>query len=136
MSNKPALKPTFFWWAHKMLWGLLSNYPNMRKMDAVGRIIKKYPAMAKRWPLSDCFACASVECYVHAYDIQDTTNSCSYCPLNWGKERVCYTHYGLFSKWDMARDLEDKRFYAAQIRDLPLKENVREIYDVKERPDD
>lgn len=136
MSNKPAFKPMFFWWAHKMLWGLLSNYPDMRKMDAVARIAKKYPAMARRLPISDCFACQCVAAYLHENNIRNKSKSCDYCPLNWGSTRTCYPNDGLFTMWDMAVTPEDKRFFAAQIRDLPLKENARKIYDVKERPDD
>lgn len=136
MSSKPVLKPVFFWWAHKMMWGLLSNYPYMSKQDAIRHIAKKYPEIAECWPKCDCFACSSTERYADVNGMQDDWDSCSYCPLDWRDPRGCYIPRGLFTKWAMSTNPEDRQFFAARIRDVPLKETAHELYDVKERPDD
>lgn len=131
-------RPVFLWWAHKELWDILATHPNTEHEDAAVTVARKYHT---KWPFSGCYACQAKQELVAANRSERTCYSCEkYCPIDWGKSVVCVeSSDSPYVRWRDAHYANKPGLaakYAAQIRDLPLRENAREIYDVKESPDD
>lgn len=131
-------KPVFLWWAHKELWNTIAKYPGIRKKIAFRYLQKKYgKKIFRKRPFAYCFACGSAQTYIgndsHRY-------RCEYCPLDWGEHGTCTEEDdSLYLRWKIAAHAKDHISvvnYASIIHDLPLRENVHELYNVKESPNE
>jgi len=98
--------------AHKALWNWLSKHPGKNKNDWPGWEYNKGKVSRVR---SSCFAC----------EYAGNRPGCAECPLDWGIGEFCST--GAFYEWEkeFKRECFDKlTIFAAQIRDLPVREGV------------
>lgn len=105
---------------HKKLWDWLAANPGRYKEDWPGW---SGLDMAPYSICNDCFACEAVNSL--AIDVADTSWSCRYCPLDWGKRGDCTKLFGLFDSWHDATADGDRRSaarLAGIIRDLPVRE--------------
>lgn len=126
-------KPAFLWWAHKKVWDILTNNPQTTIEEAAKTVCNKYHV---KWPFSACFAC---QAKIELQREEGTHISCErHCPIEWGKNESCVdTTHGLYIQWNAAWGAGNwgrAATLAARIRDLPLRKNARELYDVKEVP--
>lgn len=104
LTKKEAIK------RHRELWGWLAENPMKDKLDWPGW--ERYDAA-----LNDCFLCEYTS---------NKFSKCEHCPV-WFKENgfdrgtVPYCLGGLFYRWEVATNLEERKRLAALIRDLPEK---------------
>ena len=144
-------KPIFLWWAHKIMWHVLATNPKLSKENVLKRLREKFPKIRELqpYPAFDCFACESAilreSKKLEEWDSADCAipnSRCDCCPLQWGDTLYvpdCCFSDALYQKWADAITLNNFKQaaeYAAKIRDLPLKENAHELYDVKESPNE
>ena len=105
---------------HKELWGWLAENPRAHKYD--------WP----KWGGEENID-ARGHCFFCEYDYQesikgDEEGSCNYCPAIFKKLEgistwnVDYCLGGLFKKWILTKNQQERSELAAQIRDLPTKE--------------
>lgn len=123
-------KPIFRHWAHVELWSILANQSEIyrSKSDAVERLVKIYGLVH---PYNSCFACQSL----YERGEAPSKEHCRNCPLEWGtRSGNCYRKDSPYFAWQYLRrkgNHKEAEKYAAIIRDLPLKKNAYELYDVK-----
>jgi hypothetical protein len=97
---------------HKELWNWLAENPYDEKCDWPGWY---YNGGKVDYAESDCFACES------------SCNDCEECPLIWPKNINCFDMHGLYQRWLLSDDTEERKKLAEQIRDLPVREWVEVI---------
>ena len=135
-------KPVFLWWAHKMMWDMLVKNPTMTKAEAMEELQDMYPSIAT--PKCLCFACEAQKYYGKCHTER--------CPLDWhiGWHAAPKKTYGCDCEIDTQHDGLHRQYInakhaecyglakgiAKKIRDLSLRENANELYDIKESPDD
>ena len=112
LTKKEAIK------RHRELWGWLAENPMKDKLD---------------WPGWERYDVALNDCFLCEYALKSQKNDsnglsrCDYCPVEFDaigdspKGTVGYCLGGLFSRWDMATDPEERSRIALLIRDLPEK---------------
>lgn len=116
---------------HKELWLWLADNPKKHKIDWPGwKLSRKYDEVR-----SGCYACEygwEASCGSEECGEEDDCSSCNLnckgCPLIWpnndnGKPR-CDEMGGLWFKWDIIRNKEERREIALQIANLPVKPEV------------
>ena len=110
MNNK-----VFQWSKHRELWKWLSENPENGKDDWVAW---EYNGGTVDSVSCECFACE----YIEIFD-----GTCRDCPLefplNHEGEPRCYKG-GLWRKWELSEDMEERTRLALAIMDLPLKDGV------------
>lgn len=136
-------KPVFRWWAHKMLWDALAEYDGGRYPSKTGVVMDIIKDAGIKFPKNGCFACQCVVDYLAGPDEYvriGVRESCQYCPLDWKTASgTCYrkdSPYEMWIKYRNGWEFKKAAEYAAKIRDLGLKENAHELYDVKEHEDE
>lgn len=101
----------FYHTLHKDMWNYLYENPNKDKKD--------WP----RWVINggdikivngNCFACE------YDYKFNDI---CNHCPFDIGIGDYCLK--GLYRKWILSNDLEERKQLAKQIRDFPVKKGIK-----------
>lgn len=141
-----STKPMFHWWAHKLMWEAIANYPEWLvgvrtctevKLEMVDKLVLAFGGRIDDDPVNACYACEAVR--DKAIETGGTPIvRCTQCPLYWGEEELVYNcELGLYNRWQNAWNRRIPglaRQYALEICDLPLRANARELYDVKEFP--
>lgn len=141
MTNKPV----FLWWAHKMMWDILANDPKLSKGEALWKLQETHPKIDN--VPKCCFACKAQEYYgrcltercpldwnVDGYDIPNKAYGCEYA-ANTLEHRRSGIHI-LYMDAHFAKQYELARKLAITIRDLPLRKNAYELYNIKESPNE
>lgn len=95
--------------AHKKMWTWLSVNPEMEKEDWLGW---KCNGGDYDNANNNCFACEFSE-----------DAACPDCPIIWPSGH-CMGEGGIYDKWDMNHDDEERSSLAHQIANLPVKEGV------------
>lgn len=98
--------------AHKKLWKYLEDNPEMEKEGWPGW---EWNGGEYEEILNDCFACSYCGF------------NCNKCPLIWPENRDGYgtcINGGIYDKWDMRHDDEERSSLAHQIANLPVREGV------------
>ena len=100
----------FFHTAHKALWNWVSNNPRKE--------LVYWPGWEKNGGNVNLGRSYSFEC-------EYAENNCSDCPLVWpGANCTNETVDNIFGQWVMCFYSSDASKFAAQIRDLPVREGV------------
>jgi hypothetical protein len=111
--------------AHVAQWDWLSQHPDKSVTDWPGWANKggKF-----KLTFSGCFMCPCA--LIRRDNAHSTDGICRFCPMDWGNKKYCSSECCngksnfLFDKYYYAHSLKKKSLYAAQIRDLPVKEDV------------
>lgn len=98
--------------AHKELWNYLAENPTEYKVSWPGW---EWNGGKYKEVNSYCFACEFTE-----------GDACYDCPLIW-PSGYCTSYSGLYNKWDMSHDDEERASLAFQIANLPVKEGIETI---------
>ena len=103
---------------HRRLWDWLSKHPHASKPDWPG--FRGF----KGWVLETVYGnpIGWQYCFLCLYTYHFKGPHCSYCPLDPDFDAPCLG--GLFDLWCDAPNYKDRSEYAAQIRDLPVREEV------------
>ena len=115
MSNKPK----FFWGKHKRMWDILAR-TGVPIKDLAFSVMNE-----DKIPMNGCYACEARTSQQKIYFCASGS-----CPLNWGIDETYACERGLYREWVNAKAIRKRMRLAASIRDLPLSENAREMYEV------
>lgn len=104
---------------HREMWDWLSENPDKEKVDCP--TIEKWLEDNEDYPDSDCFCCEYN--LVQTYEYEE--EGCAHCPLKWPSKETafqCERNSGLYKRWAYSDDPLERAALAAQIRDLPVRE--------------
>ena len=117
LTKKEAIK------RHRKMWNWIAD-----ETERTGKFCDKYDYFdVMKIPRGDC---PRALCYCCEYAIQQNTGGfigrCKYCPLDWDSESdefMCYDgkqflEQGLFARWKMAVDIEERVDLAREIANL------------------
>jgi hypothetical protein len=96
---------------HRKLWGRLAETGGSSKKKAFRELWPK-----KKIILNECFYCIEAEI---RRDKNNGRHTCIYCPTIWADGKQCNSPNGEYTKWVDAVTPEDRKHWAAIIRDLP-----------------
>lgn len=136
-------KPVFLLWAHREMWGILSDNPTWNKDKALRLLVRRYPKKLKGCFITcGCFACNSRKIL---YSRGTDWRMCpTHCPLDWDKNKDwkhidCVNPNSPYGNWSRAKVEQrwaDAAKYAAIIKNLPLSPIAEQLYDIRRTAND